>query len=133
MDRCPTCGKKNPTFPICSRCNTDLRQILEVEKAAAHFRSRALAALKQGKRSEAETLADQACFLHRSPSGIVILAIIALANRDFATAEALWREIEKMGGYTPKPEDYIVVEKIGENAGLDELEEQVSHLIGHSN
>ena len=128
MDQCPSCGVKNLTFPICSRCNTDLSQILEVEKAAAHFRSRALTALKQGHRSKAQTLAERACFLRRSPSGVVILALIALADRDFATAEVLWREIEEMGGYTPKPQDYTAINNLNENNGLDEFEEQFSHV-----
>jgi len=99
MITCPTCGKRNVTQPICPRCQTDLSQIIGVEHAAEYFRLSGLDALKHGNRTDALQLASQACALHRTPANLALLAVIALANRDFDQARSYWCEIDNMGGY----------------------------------
>ena len=93
MDRCPTCGARRVEGPLCRRCQTDLRQVRAIERAAAGCRRRALAALERGRRSDARSLACRACTLHRSPESVAVRAVVALADRDFSRALRLWREI----------------------------------------
>ena len=93
MERCPTCGARHAGGPSCHRCRTDLRQVLAIERAAARRRRRARAALDRGDRGEARAHAGRACALHRSPEALAVLALAALADRDFPAALRLWREI----------------------------------------
>ncbi len=93
MERCPTCGARYAGGPSCHRCRTDLRQVLAIERAAARRRRQARAALDRGDRVEARTCAGRAGALHRSPESLTMLALAALADRDFPAALRLWREI----------------------------------------
>ena len=93
MERCPTCGARHAGGPSCHRCQTDLRQVLAVERAAARYRRQTRAALDRGDRAEARDRAGRACALHRSPASVTALALAALADRDFPAALRLWREV----------------------------------------
>ena len=93
MERCPTCGARHAGGPSCHRCRTDLRQVLAIEQSAARRRRLARAALGRGDRGEARAHAGRACALHRSPESLAVLALAALADRDFPAALRLWREI----------------------------------------
>ena len=95
MSRCPTCGAGHVTGPFCRRCRTDLRQVTVVERAAAGYRRQALAALEQGLRPDARSLASRACTLHRSRESVAVRAVVALADGDFPLALRLWREIRQ--------------------------------------
>ncbi len=90
--RCPTCGAKHVEGTCCHRCNTDLRQVIAIERAAAAYGRSALTALARGRRSEARALANRACALHRSRYAVAARATVALADRDFPLALRLWRE-----------------------------------------
>lgn len=93
--RCPTCGARHVEGPCCHRCETDLRQVLAIERAAANDGQRALTALAYGRRSEARALANRACTLHRSRDAVAARAAVALADRDFPLALRLWRETRR--------------------------------------
>ena len=93
MERCPTCGARCVEGPTCHRCQTDLRQVRAIERAAAEYRRRALAALERGRRKEAQALASRACALHRSMDSLIARAVVAVGDGDFALALQLWREI----------------------------------------
>lgn len=97
MDRCPTCRARYRGAPFCHRCQTDLRQILAIEGAAARYRQQALAALERGCADEARACARRACALHRTPDSLAVRAMVALGDRDFPLALRLWGEIGKDG------------------------------------
>ena len=86
MERCPTCGARHAGGPSCHRCRTDLGQVLAIERAAARHRRQARAALSRGARAAARAHAARACALHRSPESVTVLAVAALADRDFPAA-----------------------------------------------
>jgi len=92
VDRCPTCRAGFRGDAVCSRCGTDLTQILEIEQAAARCRKQAFVALRAGSSEAAYGLAQRACDLYRSPDSVKTLALAALACRRFDQAVALWRE-----------------------------------------
>ncbi|MYH28095.1 MAG: hypothetical protein F4137_04390 [Acidobacteria bacterium] len=92
MERCPTCGARYAGGPTCHRCRTELGQVLAIERAAARLRRQARAALGRDDRAAARAHAGRACALHRSPESLTVLAVAALADRDFPAALRLWRE-----------------------------------------
>ena len=92
MDRCPTCRAVYREGDVCYRCQTDLRQVLAVERAAARCRQQALTELQSRRVYSAYDYARRACELHRSPDSIKALALVSLALRKFDDALALWRE-----------------------------------------
>ena len=92
MERCPTCGARYREGVVCYRCQTDLRQVLTIEQLARDHAQQARAALRCGRVQEARFRAIEACDLHRTPEAVRILALTALADRDFQTALELWRE-----------------------------------------
>ena len=92
MDRCPTCRAVYREGDVCYRCQTDLRQVLAVERAAAHCRRQSFVALQDRRVDAAYDYARQALELHRSPDSIKALALASLALRKFDDALALWRE-----------------------------------------
>ena len=95
MERCPTCRAAYRGEEICGRCQTDFRQILAVERAAAHHRRQALADLDGGHSLAADGHARTACRLHRCAESIQVAALTALAcgefDRALALAGAYWR------------------------------------------
>ena len=93
MERCPTCGARHAGGPSCHRCRTDLRQVLAIERAAARHRRQAREALDRSDPAGARDHAGRACALHRSRESLTVLALAALADRDFPGALRLWREI----------------------------------------
>ena len=95
MEHCPTCGAKFRGDRVCSRCGTDLGEILEVERAAVHCQQEAFAALRAGRREEAYGLAARACEFHCSPDSVKALALTALACGKFDEAVALWRKYRR--------------------------------------
>ena len=95
MDRCPTCRARYGGGSFCHRCQTDLRQILAIERAAARHRHQALAALDRDCEHEARACAHRACTLHRSFDSLAVRALVALRDRDFPLALRLWREIRQ--------------------------------------
>ena len=101
MKRCPTCGARHVKGPLCHRCQTDLRQVLAIERAAAGHRRRALAALERGCGPEARAFASRACALHRTRDSLAVQAVIALADGDYSRALRLWREIRR--GHETRP------------------------------
>ena len=92
MERCPTCSARYRDGVVCYRCQTDLGQVLTVEQLARDHAQQACAALQGGQVQEARTQAARACDLHRTPEAVRILALTALADRDFQAALELWRE-----------------------------------------
>ena len=92
MDRCPTCRAIYREGDVCYRCQTDLRQVLAVERASARCRQQALTELQSRRVYAAYDYARRACELHRSPDSIKTLALVSLALRRFDDALALWRE-----------------------------------------
>ena len=99
MERCPTCGARHAGGPTCHRCRTDLGQVLAIERAAARHRRQARAALSGGDRAAARAHAGRARALHRSPESVTVLAVAALADRDFPAALRLWRQLRN--GFDP--------------------------------
>jgi len=95
MDRCPTCQANYREGDVCYRCQTDLRQILAVERAAIRRQQQTFAALGSRRLHTAYVCAKQACELHRSPDSIKALALAALALRKFDEAVALWQEYRR--------------------------------------
>ena len=92
MDRCPTCRAIYREGDVCYRCQTDLRQVLAVERASARCRQQALTELQSRRVYAAYDYARRACELHRSPDSIKTLALVSLALRKFDDALVLWRE-----------------------------------------
>ena len=92
MEQCPTCSARYRGGDSCHRCQTDLRQVLAVERAARYHRLQAGQALRRGCVSEAREHAQNACDFHRSPDSVKVLAITTLAERNFRATLALWRE-----------------------------------------
>ena len=95
---CPTCGAGPVQGPMCRRCRTDLRKVLAIERAAAGYRRRALAALERGCGGEARAFARRACTLHRCVDSLAVRAVVALAEREFPLALRLWREARQDHG-----------------------------------
>ena len=97
MERCPTCRARYQGGLCCHRCQTDLRLVLAVERAAVSYQRQARAAFERGCSSQASTCAHRACALHRSIDSLKMQALIALGEGDFALALRLWREIRQDG------------------------------------
>lgn len=96
MTRCPTCGaRRREAAPVCHRCRTDLSTVLAIEAAADRYRRGALAALAGGSAAQARACSERACALHRSADSVTVRALVALAERDFALALRLWREVRR--------------------------------------
>ena len=95
MEQCPTCKARYRGGEVCHRCQTDLSQVLAVEQAARYHRQQARRALWHGRVHTAREHALIAGELHRSPESVEVLALAALADRDFDTALALWREYRR--------------------------------------
>ena len=95
MERCPTCRAPYREGLCCHRCQTDLRQVLAVERAAVRHRRQAQAALERGCGTQARAGAGRACALHRSSDSLKVRALVALADGDFPLALRLWREIRQ--------------------------------------
>ena len=96
MERCPTCKAPYTGGQVCHRCQTDLRQVLAIEQAAWYHQQQVRLALQGGKAQAAGEHALRACEFYRSPASVEVLALAALAGRDFSTALALWRELKKL-------------------------------------
>ena len=96
MERCPTCGARYREGVVCYRCQTDLGQVLNIEHLARDHAQQARAALRCSRVPEARTQAARACDLHRTPEAVRILALTALADRDFQAALELWREHRRL-------------------------------------
>ena len=96
MERCPTCGARYREGVVCYRCQTDLDQVLTVEQLARDHAQQACTALRCGRVQEARFRAIEACDLHRTPEAVRVLALTALANRDFRAALELWREHRRL-------------------------------------
>ncbi len=97
MEHCPTCETRFRGEAICSRCGTDLSEVLAVEHMAIVWCHRARAALCQGHLEVAYGDAKRAVDIHRSDETVQVLALAALACRKFDEALALWQEI-RWGG-----------------------------------
>ena len=92
MKRCPTCGARYRGGARCHRCQTDLGQVLLIERAAAGLRTRARRALQGGRSANARDFAERACALHRCRESLAVRAVVALRERDFPLALRLWFE-----------------------------------------
>ena len=92
MKRCPTCGARYRGGPRCHRCQTDVEQVLLIERAAAGLRAQARRALQAGRNGRARECAERACALHRCPESLAVRAVIALREREFPLALRLWFE-----------------------------------------
>lgn len=93
MERCPTCRAAYRGGETCGRCQTDLRQILAIERGAALHRRQALADLNGGRPLAAADHARTACRLHRCAESIQVAALTALACGEFGRALALRGEL----------------------------------------
>ena len=92
MKRCPTCGARYRRGSRCHRCQTDLQQVLLIERAAAALRRRARQALRDGRGGQARDDAERACALHRCSDSLAVRAVVALRERDYPLALRLWFE-----------------------------------------
>lgn len=75
--------------------------MVEIERAAAAHRRRALAAFECGAIAQARELADRACALHRSADALAARALVALAEGRHALAFELARGCAKAA--RPRP------------------------------
>jgi hypothetical protein len=66
MDRCPTCKAKFIGEVICYRCKSDLTLLLDIEKQALFYRSRALRYLQRGKPAKALKAVKKSLFFKRT-------------------------------------------------------------------
>ena len=92
MESCPTCGAAHRGGPSCHRCQTDLKQVLVIEQAAARHARQALRALGNDQIADARAYAQRACALHWCRESLAARAMVALREGEFATALRLWRE-----------------------------------------
>ncbi|MDE0219017.1 MAG: hypothetical protein OXJ90_07085 [Spirochaetaceae bacterium] len=90
MTHCPTCGARYRGGSRCHRCQTDLHQVLLIERAAATLRRRARQALRDGRGDQARDDAERACALHRCSESLAVRAVVALRERDYPLALQLW-------------------------------------------
>ena len=95
MERCPTCRAKYRGGDSCYRCQTDLRQVLALERAAVDHRQQAVAALQDHCFHAAHDHAQRACELHRTSDSVKLLALTALAGRKFDQALIFWQEYSR--------------------------------------
>jgi len=95
MERCPTCGARFRGEPVCPRCGTDLEEVLTIEQAVLYCRQQAFVALQDGLPEVAYDFAHRACVLYRSPDSVRVLALSAMACREFEEAVALWHEYRR--------------------------------------
>ena len=95
MTHCPTCGARYRGGSRCHRCQTDLHQVLLIERAAATLRRRARQALRDGRGDQARDDAERACALHRCSESLAVRAVVALRERDYPLALRLWFEHER--------------------------------------
>lgn len=92
MEHCPTCGAVYRGDPVCSRCGTDLKPLLDIEEGARLCRERAMGALADGSLQAARQAAVRAWRLHRSGESAKDMALVSLSCRRYAEALAFWRE-----------------------------------------
>ena len=94
MKHCPTCGARYRGGARCHRCQTDVGQVLLIERAAAGLRARARQTLRDGRGGQARDDAERACALHRCSESLAVRAVVALRERDYPLALRLWFEYE---------------------------------------
>ena len=104
MKRCPTCGARYREGSRCHRCQTDLHQVLLIERAAASLRRQARLALRDGRGGQARDDAERACALHRCSDSLAVRAVVALREGDFPLALRLWFEYEGSKASDSAPE-----------------------------
>ena len=104
MQHCPTCGARYRGGSRCHRCQTDLHQVLLIERAAAALRRRARQALRDGHGGQARDDAERACALHRCAESLAVRAVVALRDRDYPLALRLWFEHERSRANDSSPE-----------------------------
>ena len=104
MQHCPTCGARYRGGSRCHRCQTDLHQVLLIERAAAALRRRALQALRDGRGGQARDDAERACALHRCADSLAVRAVVALRDGDFPLALRLWFEYRRGPASDSAPE-----------------------------
>ena len=95
VERCPNCSARFPGASDCARCGADLRQVLDIERAALHHQRRCLGLLASGRTKEASQEALRACYLHRTRESLKALALCSLTLGRHSQAFALWREYER--------------------------------------
>ncbi len=104
MQHCPTCGARYRGGSRCHRCQTDVGQVLLIERAAAALRTRARLALRDGRGGQARDDAERACALHRCSDSLAVRAVVALRERDHPLALRLWLEHERSKASDSAPE-----------------------------
>ena len=104
MQHCPTCGARYRGGSRCHRCQTDVGQVLLIERAAAALRTRARLALRDGRGGQARDDAERACALHRCSDSLAVRAVVALRERDHPLALRLWLEYERSKASDSAPE-----------------------------
>lgn len=88
-EQCPTCGARRSAV-ICHRCQSDLTELLRLERQADALRGRARRCYARGLYRQAAELAERAASLE-STSGDAELAVCAhLLSGDFTAAWKLW-------------------------------------------
>ena len=104
VQHCPTCGARYRGGSRCHRCQTDVGQVLLIERAAAALRTRARLALRDGRGGQARDDAERACALHRCSDSLAVRAVVALRERDHPLALRLWLEYERSKASDSAPE-----------------------------
>ena len=84
--RCPTCRAAQEWSDSCRRCGSDLRLLRQCDQWRRRLRSQAIAALRDGRIGEAVDRARELIALSPDAQSWKLLAVCALANRDWETA-----------------------------------------------
>jgi hypothetical protein len=91
--RCPTCRASQAWSETCRRCQSDLRLLREIARAAERHRAACLAHLRAGRVAAARRSARRFHALTASPESRRLLAVCALRDRDWAAAAPLARRL----------------------------------------
>jgi predicted amidophosphoribosyltransferase len=85
--RCPTCRAPWRQAVLCSRCGSDLSDLMQVAMRAWEFRQAARQLVCEGTQpTEAVRLARAACQLQATPQARQLLALALLANQQMSEA-----------------------------------------------
>jgi hypothetical protein len=90
---CPTCRAVQEWSDTCRRCKSDLRLLREVEEAYQSNRRACLRELQAGDARAALGSAHRCYSLRTDEESRKLLALSSLLSGDWATADALAREL----------------------------------------
>lgn len=77
IEKCPACGRRPDSSPVCGRCGAALETLQRAATAAAGRESRGLALLRHGDVEKAAVELSAAVRLSRSPERLKAAAVAA--------------------------------------------------------